>query len=747
MKRKNRPLALKLLIPMLVLIVVEITLLVGSVFGGNLIGYMENNEIEILHERVVNRKSYLQNEMLTRWSKLDSTARQINTLTKELLEEGKISLDTLDDGSQESYPLLNAVAGDLIEMLRANKVTGAFLVLNTDDLEEKAGQGIYQNKPGLYFRDYDPESNYSERNVDLLLEYAPSEVVKNLNISLDSNWKLQFEFASQKEYGAYLYEPFQAALHMEDRLELQVSDMGYWSEPYHLNEDDLMMISYSVPLILDDGTVYGVLGIDLSLNYLETLLPSEELKDKDSGSYLLGIKKNSDTEITNVLISGKDYTQINGDHGVTEVYSEKGREQIQSDNREKIYCDVENLKLYNTNTPFVKQQWVLIGIIRGKNLFVFSNNVIKALLRGTLLTLAAGVIGGILISLFISRPVTALTDSVRNIDPLSKISFSRTGIREIDLMAEELEHLNEETLYAAERFSYIMNTANLPLAVFEVNSEEDRVFITGRFFELLGIEETKSSSLTENMFWEMLKALQPYRQTDEEQKEGEIFYKFPASADDAEHFRYVKIALNKGTNRYIGLVEDVTSSMIEKESIEYERDHDLLSGLLNRRAFKRIVSGLFQEGRTVLKTAAFVMIDLDELKHVNDTYGHEYGDRYIRTAAQCFLNGTPKETIVSRQSGDEFNLFFYGYDSQEEIRRQIEHLREHIGKITLHLPDHTELPIRMSAGITWYPQDTVLYEEIRKYSDYAMYKIKHGTKNQFGEFNKGEYLRDSKGSE
>ena len=140
MKRKNRPLALKLLIPMLVLIVVEITLLVGSVFGGNLIGYMENNEIEILHERVVNRKSYLQNEMLTRWSKLDSTARQINTLTKELLEEGKISLDTLDDGSQESYPLLNAVAGDLIEMLRANKVTGAFLVLKTDVLEEKAGQ-------------------------------------------------------------------------------------------------------------------------------------------------------------------------------------------------------------------------------------------------------------------------------------------------------------------------------------------------------------------------------------------------------------------------------------------------------------------------------------------------------------------------------------------------------------------------------------------------------------------------------
>ena len=439
MKKRNRPLYLKLLVPMLILILVEIALLAGSVFGGGLISYMENNEIEVLHERVLNRQRYLQNEMLTRWSKVDSTAIKINQMTEELLQEGSISIDTLDDSSKDCFALMDSVTGSLINMLRSNKVTGAFIVLNTDNLEELTEKGIYKNKPGIYVRDYDPKSSYTDRNTDLLLEYAPTEIVKNMNISLDSGWKPQFAFEDMQQYGAYLYEPYQAALGMDERTELEASDMGYWSEPYQLSANDQEAISYSVPLILENGTVYGVLGVELSLSYLE-----EEMKDKDAGSYLLGIEKNSDTEITNVLISGSDYSMVNGDKKVTEIYTKNNRQLIKNNLSEDIYCDVEYLTLYNTNTPFEQQRWVLTGIVRGKNLFRFSSTVEKMLIRGTLATLIAGILGGILISLVISRPVTELTKSVRKMKPFSRIEFSRTGIREIDLMASELEHLNRE---------------------------------------------------------------------------------------------------------------------------------------------------------------------------------------------------------------------------------------------------------------------------------------------------------------
>ena len=754
MKKRNRPLYLKLLVPMLILILVEIALLAGSVFGGGLISYMENNEIEVLHERVLNRQRYLQNEMLTRWSKVDSTAIKINQMTEELLQEGSISIDTLDDSSKDCFTLMDSVIGSLINMLRSNKVTGAFIVLNTDNLEELTEKGIYKNKPGIYVRDYDPKSSYTDRNTDLLLEYAPTEIVKNMNISLDSGWKPQFAFEDMQQYGAYLYEPYQAALGMDERTELEASDMGYWSEPYQLSANDQEAISYSVPLILENGTVYGVLGVELSLSYLEDMLPSEELKDKDAGSYLLGIEKNSDTEITNVLISGSDYSMVNGDKKVTEIYTKNNRQLIKNILSEDIYCDVEYLTLYNTNTPFEQQRWVLTGIVRGKNLFRFSSTVEKMLIRGTLATLIAGILGGILISLVISRPVTELTKSVRKMKPFSRIEFSRTGIREIDLMASELEHLNRETLYAAERFSYIVSAANLHLAVFEINKDEDSVFITGSFFEMLGLKQQDVTSLTEKGFWDMLDLLDQYKQHSTAGRNDEILYKIPvksensaqnqksAEDDSTEPWKYIRITFKYNTSRYIGLVEDITDTAIEKENIEYERDHDLLTGLLNRRAFNRSMTEKFEHGILVLKTAALIMIDLDELKHVNDTYGHDYGDKYIKTAAECFEKYTPESTIICRRSGDEFNLFFYGYQDKEEIRACIRNLQAEIRNVSIHLPDHTELPIRMSAGIAWYPDDSAIYQKLKTYADFAMYQIKHTSKNQFGEFDKDAYLKD-----
>lgn len=740
---------------MIALILVEIILLINSVFGGGLIRYMENNEIEILHEHVINRQRYLQTEMLTRWSKVENTAQKVNAAAEELLEKGVLSIDSLDDGSTECLALLDEVTIPLIRMLRENKVTGVFLVLNTDDLAKQKEQGICLDKPGIYIRDYDPESKYSERNVDLLIEYAPSEIVKKLNISLDTGWKPQFEFADAGEYADYLYEPYQAALQMQDESELELSDMGYWSGVYHLYGDTQEMISYSVPLILEDGTVYGVLGVELSLNYLETLLPSEEVKDADSGSYLLGILKEDDETIENVLISGNDYREINGSSKTTELYLEDGRWMVRNPQGEKIYCEKAYINLYNTNTAFSDQKWILTGIVREEDLFVFSNSVQKALMRGIFETLLAGIVGGILISIYISKPVAELTASVRKMKPFNSSLFPRTGIREIDLMAEELEHLNQETLYTAERFSYIINVAKLPLALFEINSADDRVFITGRFFEMLGLKKQDFSALTEQGFWILLSELDIYKQSEpfddgkKKQKEksvseaDQILYKFPGEGRQKDKVRYVQITLNRSGSRCIGLVEDITDAALEKERIKYERDHDLLCGLLNRRAFNRLMVGMFKQKTELLRIAALVMVDLDELKYVNDTYGHEYGDIYIQTAAQCFVNETPKKTVICRRSGDEFNLFFYGYESKDEIRSLIRKLQEGIKQTTILLPDQKELPLRMSAGIAWYPDDSVTYQKLRSYADYAMYEVKHGQKNQFREFDKEKYQQET----
>ena len=52
------------------------------------------------------------------------------------------------------------------------------------------------------------------------------------------------------------------------------------------------------------------------------------------------------------------------------------------------------------------------------------------------------------------------------------------------------------------------------------------------------------------------------------------------------------------------------------------------------------------------------MLDLDNLKYINDTFGHDWGDEYIRQAGMCLEEGTPKGTLCAHMSGDEFNILF-----------------------------------------------------------------------------------------
>ena len=113
---------------------------------------------------------------------------------------------------------------------------------------------------------------------------------------------------------------------------------------------------------------------------------------------------------------------------------------------------------------------------------------------------------------------------------------------------------------------------------------------------------------------------------------------------------WVRLKLIDSEQHMLGIAEDVTQEMVEKQKIEYERDYDLLTNLLNRRAFHSRMRQLFQN-RGRMKVAALIMMDLDNLKYINDTFGHDYGDQYIRAAANALRIGSPENAVISRMSG------------------------------------------------------------------------------------------------
>ena len=188
--------------------------------------------------------------------------------------------------------------------------------------------------------------------------------------------------------------------------------------------------------------------------------------------------------------------------------------------------------------------------------------------------------------------------------------------------------------------------------------------------------------------------------------------------------------------------KDVTAAVLERKRIEHERDHDILTGLYNRQAFNRVCTELFAAPER-MGVAALMMMDLDNLKHINDTYGHDWGDQYIRQTGQCFAANTPANTICSRLSGDEFLIFFYGYQDRKQLRAQLELLSAALQRSVSILPNGKQLHISISGGIAWYPTDGHDLLTLKKYADFAMYQVKHSHKGRMCDFDIGSYHQEA----
>lgn len=723
-KEKKKSLFRKILVPMLALLILEILLLAGSVLGQGIIKELNDNEQAILDEQVSGRKNYLENEMINSWMNLQYTGECINDEVKKLTKRGAIELESLDDSSAVSDQLLLNVADDLISMMRANRVTGAFIVLNNEDLELSVKNGEYHNKPGIYLRNVNPISRGSHDNKDLLFERGSITLVRQLGITTDTSWDTQFEFSEdQIAYYDFLYRPYQMAY--ANKGKYSMTDLGCWSKVYELEGEGRKVISYSIPLQLEDGTVYGVLGIDITLDYLRSLLPYDELNSGgENAAYMLGIEDRDGEGFTSVLLNGP-------------MIEQEVKEPETDLESRKYYTHKEYLSLYTRNAPFSNDCWTLTGIVHERDITSFTRKFEIVLLMASLATLLLGVFGSLFISYMIMKPVSRLSGEIAVMDPSEPIKLHPTRIMEIDHMAESIEKLSSDVIESGKKFTQIIEMASVWLAGFHLDWKNKKVFATDNFFEIFGCPGIDEKKLGPEEFDRQLGEFEPYF-VEKDEVTGNDIYKIL----DGNSTRFISVRLVENEEGAFGLVEDVTQALIEKNRLKHERDHDSLTGLYNRRAFSRIMQKLFQNEKNLIKVGALIMLDLDNLKYINDTYGHDYGDRYIMSAARVLSDNLPEHVVAARISGDEFNIFFYGYNTREEIRKIISNLRKGFDGAGIGLPENKYQKIRLSGGVAWYPEDSVSYETLFGYADYAMYTVKNSIKGEICDFNLQRYLSD-----
>ncbi|MCI6858818.1 MAG: diguanylate cyclase, partial [Eubacterium sp.] len=168
------------------------------------------------------------------------------------------------------------------------------------------------------------------------------------------------------------------------------------------------------------------------------------------------------------------------------------------------------------------------------------------------------------------------------------------------------------------------------------------------------------------------------------------------------------------------------NSMVD--SILYEHEHDSLTRLPTYHSFKKMVEKVMEENNRGY--AAGIMIDLDKFKAVNDTYGHDFGDEYLKYMAEKMRELPEQSCIISRRSGDEFCMFIYGYADREQLTNQIEEFWDELNSYPVVLPDGKISHLVASGGIAFLEENTT-FARMMYDADLALYEAKKGAPGTF----------------
>ena len=161
------------------------------------------------------------------------------------------------------------------------------------------------------------------------------------------------------------------------------------------------------------------------------------------------------------------------------------------------------------------------------------------------------------------------------------------------------------------------------------------------------------------------------------------------------------------------------------QAVKEQAITDGMTGLYNRRYFEEYIKK--EAIRAMRQNQKFTVIglDLDHLKQINDTYGHNYGDIAIKAIAEVLKSNARSIDIAARMGGEEFNLILPGVDIEggciaaERIRKAIESVElEKIGRITA------------SLGVATYPDQSDDIQELLELTDQAMYESKRNGRNR-----------------
>jgi len=166
------------------------------------------------------------------------------------------------------------------------------------------------------------------------------------------------------------------------------------------------------------------------------------------------------------------------------------------------------------------------------------------------------------------------------------------------------------------------------------------------------------------------------------------------------------------------------------EDMVYLSNIDYMTKLWNYGRFQQFLSIELEKAKDEKSTLSLVMIDVDNFKLYNDTFGHLAGDEALRQISDILQNRSRKGDLAARYGGEEFAVIMPS-TSKESARISVERLRSEIERFfSSQRPMADNKQLTISAGIATYPEDAATRDELISRADFALYEAKHGGKNK-----------------
>ena len=166
-----------------------------------------------------------------------------------------------------------------------------------------------------------------------------------------------------------------------------------------------------------------------------------------------------------------------------------------------------------------------------------------------------------------------------------------------------------------------------------------------------------------------------------------------------------------------------------RETLRHQVVHDVLTGLFNRRYLEETLEREIYRGRRKGASLGLIMLDLDNFKHFNDTYGHEAGDNLLRTLGKFLAERVRREDVACRYGGEEFVLIL-AEASQEIVCQRAEEIRREFPKVPVVHRGQVLESVTVSLGVAMFPDHGATGRDVLRAADDAMYRAKAQGRNR-----------------